>query len=300
MSATPPPAPETDTSSTDTPTADPAASAVPAPSKAGRDLRAAVGVGLILAGLVIGSILIDKRAFLAVLVAAMIVGAWELRVALAGRGLHAPAVPAIIAAIALPVTAYVEGPTGLVLAYGWVLVGLILWRVADGLEGAARDLGAGALLALYPAFLGGFASLLLAAPDGERRIVVFVLVTVFSDIGGYAVGVLLGRHPMAPSISPKKSWEGFAGSVMLSSLVGAIALPILLDGLWWQGAVLGAVAAATATIGDLMESSIKRDLGVKDMSNLLPGHGGLMDRLDSLILSVAPVWALLLWFVPLP
>lgn len=299
MSATPPPAPDSDTSNPDSSTADPASPA-PAPSKAGRDLRAAVGVGLILAGLVIGSILIDKRAFLAVLVGAMIVGAWELRAALAGRGLYAPAIPTLMAAIALPVTAYVEGPTGLVLAFGWVLVGLLLWRVADGLQGAARDLGAGALLALYPAFLGGFASLLLASPDGERRIVAFVLVTAFSDIGGYAVGVLLGRHPMAPSISPKKSWEGFAGSVAVSSIVGALGLPVLLDGLWWQGALLGAVAAATATVGDLMESSIKRDLGVKDMSNLLPGHGGLMDRLDSLIVSVAPVWALLLWFVPLP
>ena len=126
-----------------------------------------------------------------------------------------------------------------------------------------------------------------------------MLVTVFSDIGGYAVGVRLGKHPMAPSLSPKKSWEGFAGSVLTCAVVGALALPLLLDGLWWAGALLGVVAAGAATLGDLIESSIKRDLGIKDMGTLLPGHGGLMDRLDSLVL-VAPVaWVLLLWFVPL-
>jgi len=128
---------------------------------------------------------------------------------------------------------------------------------------------------------------------------VFILVTAFSDIGGYAVGVVFGRHPMAPSLSPKKSWEGFAGSVGACAAVGAISLPLLLGGQWWQGAVLGVAAAAGATLGDLIESSIKRDLGIKDMGALLPGHGGLMDRLDSLVI-VAPVaWALLLWFVPL-
>ena len=127
----------------------------------------------------------------------------------------------------------------------------------------------------------------------------FILVTVFSDIGGYAVGVVFGKHPMAPSLSPKKSWEGFAGSVATCAAVGAISLPLLLGGLWWAGAVLGVAAAAGATLGDLIESSIKRDLGIKDMGALLPGHGGLMDRLDSLVV-VAPIaWALLLWFVPL-
>ena len=111
---------------------------------------------------------------------------------------------------------------------------------------------------------------------------------MFSDIGGYAVGVKFGRHPMAPSLSPKKSWEGFAGSVLSCAAVGAISLPVVLGGLWWAGALLGVAAAAGATVGDLIESSIKRDLGIKDMGALLPGHGGLMDRLDSLVV-VAPI-----------
>ena len=273
----------------------------PAPPgpKAGRDLRAAVGVGLLLAGLVIGTLVVDARAFLVVVVLAVGYGAWELRRAIATKGITIPLVPLLLGTAGMLVSAYLRGPEALVVTFGLTIVGLIVWRVADGLAGAARDLSASALVSFYPVFLGGFASLMLAAPDGRQRIVVFVLVTVFSDIGGYAVGVRLGKHPMAPSLSPKKSWEGFAGSVVTCAVVGAVSLPLLLEGLWWAGALLGAVAAGAATLGDLIESSIKRDLGIKDMGALLPGHGGLMDRLDSLVV-VAPVaWVLLMWFVPL-
>jgi phosphatidate cytidylyltransferase len=269
------------------------------PQKAGRDLRAAVGVGLLLGGLVIGTLVIDARAFLAVVVVAVSYGAWELRRAIATRGMVVPLVPLLLGAVGMLVSAYLRGAEALVVTFGLTIVGLLVWRVADGLAGAARDLSASALVVFYPIFLGGFASMMLAAPDGRQRIVVFILVTVFSDIGGYAVGVMFGKHPMAPSLSPKKSWEGFAGSVFTCAAVGAVSLPVLLGGLWWAGAVLGAVAAAGATLGDLIESSIKRDLGIKDMGALLPGHGGLMDRLDSLVV-VAPVaWALLIWFVPI-
>ena len=272
---------------------------VPAPPKAGRDLRAAVGVGLLLAGLVIGALVLDPRAFLAVVVVAVSYGAWELRRAIATRGMVVPLVPLLLGAVGMLVSAYLRGAEALVVTFGLTIVGLLVWRVADGLSGAARDLSASALVAFYPIFLGGFASMMLAAPDGRQRIIVFILVTVFSDIGGYAVGVVFGKHPMAPSLSPKKSWEGFAGSVLTCAVVGAVSLPVVLGGLWWAGAVLGAVAAAGATLGDLIESSIKRDLGIKDMGALLPGHGGLMDRLDSLVV-VAPIaWALLMWFVPL-
>ena len=277
----------------------PDAPAAPATPKAGRDLRAAVGVGLLLAGLVIGTLIIDARAFLVVVVAAICVGAWELRRAIATTGITIPLVPLLLGVAGMLVSAYARGAEALVVTFGLTIIGILIWRVADGVAGAARDLSASALVTFYPVFLAGFAALMLAAPDGRQRIVVFILVTVFSDIGGYAVGVKFGKHPMAPSLSPKKSWEGFAGSVLSCALVGAISLPLLLDGVWWAGAVLGVVAAAAATLGDLIESSIKRDLGIKDMSTILPGHGGLMDRLDSLVV-VAPVaWALLLLFVPL-
>ena len=276
----------------------PDAPAAPATPKAGRDLRAAVGVGLLLAGLAIGTLIVDARAFLVVVIAAICVGAWELRRAIATTGITIPLVPLLLGVAGMLVSAYARGAEALVVTFGLTIIGILIWRVADGVAGAARDLSASALVTFYPVFLAGFAALMLAAPDGRQRIVVFILVTVFSDIGGYAVGVKFGKHPMAPSLSPKKSWEGFAGSVLSCALVGAISLPLLLDGVWWAGAVLGVVAAAAATLGDLIESSIKRDLGIKDMSTILPGHGGLMDRLDSLVV-VAPVaWALLLLFVP--
>ena len=254
-----------------------------------------MGVGLLLAGLVIGTLVIDARAFLAVVVVGVSYGAWEVRRAIATRGMVVPLVPLLLGAVGMLVSAYLRGAEALVVTFGLTIVGLLVWRVADGLAGAARDLSASALVVFYPIFLGGFASMMLAAPgDGRQRIVVFILVTVFSDIGGYAVGVMLRRHPMAPSLSPKKSWEGFAGSVVTCAAVGAISLPLLLGGLWWAGAILGVAAAAGATLGDLIESSIKRDLGIKDMGALLPGHGGLMDRLDSLVV-VAPIaWALLI------
>ncbi len=276
---------------------DGAVTEAPAP-RAGRDLRAAVGVGLLLGALVVGSLVVDPRAFLVVVVVAVAYGAWEVRRALTTKDIHVPVLPLMVGAVGMIVSAYARGAEALVVTFGLTMIGLLVWRVADGLAGAARDLAGSALVAFYPVFLGGFASLMLAEDDGRRRIIVFVLVTVFSDIGGYAVGVMLGRHPMAPSLSPKKSWEGFAGSVLSCAAVGAAALPLLLDGAWWTGAILGAVAAVGATLGDLVESSIKRDLGIKDMGTLLPGHGGLMDRLDSLVV-VAPIaWALMLVFVP--
>ena len=276
-----------------------APAAVPTP-KAGRDLRAAVGVGLLLAGLVIGTLIIGARAFLVVVVVAVSYGAWELRRAIATRGMVVPLVPLLLGAVGMLVSAYLRGAEALVVTFGLTIVGLLVWRVADGLVGAARDLSASALVAFYPIFLGGFASMMLAAPDdGRQRIVVFILVTVFSDIGGYAVGVVFGKHPMAPSLSPKKSWEGFAGSVAACAAAGAISMPLVLGGQWWEGALLGVAAASGATLGDLIESSIKRDLGIKDMGSLLPGHGGLMDRLDSLVVVAPLAWALLLVFVPI-
>ena len=278
--------------------ADAAEEEAPKTPRAGRDLRAAVGVGLLLAALVVGTLVVDARAFLAVVAAAICYGAWEVRRALTTRDIQVPLIPLLIGAVGMIVSAYLRGAEALVVTFGLTLVGLLVWRVADGLAGAARDLAGSSFVAFYPVFLGGFASLMLAEPDGRQRIIVFIIVTVFSDIGGYAVGVALGKHPMAPSLSPKKSWEGFAGSVVACAAVGSAAMPLILGGAWWAGALLGAGAAVAATLGDLVESSIKRDLGVKDMGTLLPGHGGLMDRLDSLVV-VAPVaWALLLWFVP--
>jgi phosphatidate cytidylyltransferase len=129
-------------------------------------------------------------------------------------------------------------------------------------------------------------------------VVVFILLTVLSDVGGFVAGVLFGRHPMAPTVSPKKSWEGFAGSALFCAIGGAVVLPALLDGAPLEGVLLGVAIMLTATVGDLGESMIKRDLGIKDMGTLLPGHGGLMDRLDSLLPNAPVAYLLLAWLVP--
>lgn len=284
---------------TDSPTTEePATRRAQPTSKAGRNLPAAIGVGVALAILVIATLSIRREAFLAVLVAAMWIGAWEMRRALQRAEIDVPLIPVAIGAASMVLAAFFRGPEALVLTLGLTVVGIVIWRVADGLQDAVRDIAGALLVTLYPCFLGGFAALLLAADDGHLRIVFFILVTVCSDIGGYAFGVVLGKHPMAPSLSPKKSWEGFGGSALTCAVAGAVGIVTLLDGVWWHGAVIGVVVAAAATIGDLIESSIKRDLGVKDMGSLLPGHGGLMDRLDSLVVCIPVVWALLLWAAP--
>lgn len=267
--------------------------------RAGRNLKAAIGVGVALAVLVAASVFLYRPAFVAVVSVALVLAVWEMRQALAERGMAVPLVPVAIGAVSMTVSAYLRGAEALVLATTLTAVAVLVWRVADGLTGAMRDLGAGALVVLYPCFLAGFAALMVAEPDGQWRILVFILVTAFSDIGGYAFGVFLGKHPMAPSLSPKKSWEGLAGSVLTCAVVAGISVPLLFDGgEWWHGALLGVVVAPVATIGDLVESSIKRHLGVKDMSNLLPGHGGLMDRLDSLVLTAPIFWAVLRVIAP--
>ena len=269
-----------------------------APSRAGRNLPAAIGVGLGLGALIIGSVVLRKELLLVVVIAAVAVGVWELRRALVRVSIHIPLVPSVVGSVSMLVSAYAGGGEALVVTLGLTCVGILLWRIADGVLDAVRDIAGGFFVAVYPSFLAGFAALMLAAEDGAQRIVVFILVGVFSDVGGYAFGVLLGRHPMAPSVSPKKSWEGFAGSFITCVAGGSVAVVLLLDGPWWAGALLGAATAVAATVGDLAESTVKRDLGIKDMSTILPGHGGVMDRLDSLVL-VAPVaWALLAALVP--
>jgi phosphatidate cytidylyltransferase len=143
-----------------------------------------------------------------------------------------------------------------------------------------------------------FVALMLAEPDGSRRALIFVVLTVCSDTGGYLAGILIGKHPMAPAISPKKTWEGLGGSIVLCLAAGAIMVPDLLDGHLWQGLLLGLAAVGAATLGDLVESMIKRDLEIKDMGHLLPGHGGFMERLDSLLVMAPVIWLLLAVFVP--
>ena len=261
--------------------------------RAGRNLPAAIGVGVLLGGLALGSLFTRPEAFVALVSLVVVLAVWELAGAMAAKQIVVPVIPLAVGSLGMLVSAYLAGEEGLLVSFTLTGFGVLLWRIIDGMEGALRDVTAGLFTAAYVPLLAGFAILLLADDNGPRRVVTFIVVTVASDIGGYIAGVIAGKHPMAPTISPKKSWEGFAGSVVFCLIVGVASVVLLLDGPWWAGLLLGAAAAVCATLGDLSESLLKRDLGVKDMGSLLPGHGGIMDRLDSL-LPTAPVAYLLL------
>jgi phosphatidate cytidylyltransferase len=246
----------------------------------------------------IASLVFRKEGFVAVVVVAACFAIWELRGGLAQGKISVPLVPSIVGAIAMITASFVGGGQALTVCFGLTCISLLLWRVADGLHDAIRDIAGGIFVAAYVPLLASFASLMLAAPDGVKRVFVFLIVAICSDIGGYAVGVVAGRHPMAPSISPKKSWEGAAGSVVACVAAGIATVMLFLGGTWWAGAVVGLALVVSATLGDLTESTIKRDLGIKDFGSVLPGHGGFMDRMDSLLLSAPVAWALLALLVP--
>jgi phosphatidate cytidylyltransferase len=270
-----------------------AAPTAPQPSRAGRNLPAAIAVGVALVAVIIASLFVVKEAFLAFVLAAAALGIMELRTALSVGSVRLPVVPVAIGGAGMLIGAYYVGADAVAVGMALTLVAVSVWRLAGGAEGFVRDASAGAFVAAYLPLLGSFVLLMLAEQDGHWRVVTFIATTAFSDIGGYAAGVLFGRHAMAPRISPKKSWEGFVGSIVTCMVVGWALVTMALDGPAWLGLLLGAVVAVTATTGDLVESVIKRDLGIKDMGTLLPGHGGVMDRLDSMLV-VAPVCWLLL------
>jgi phosphatidate cytidylyltransferase len=267
-------------------------------TRAGRNLPAAVGVGLALGALILVSLYVWKPAFLGVVVAAVVLSIWELGNALHADRVRVPLVPVVVGAVAVILSAYAGGSEPMLVALTLTLVATLLWRLPENPRGYVRDVTAGVFVTMYVPFLAGYAALLLRPDDGADRVVVFIVLTVLSDVGGYVAGVLFGKHPMAPSVSPKKSWEGFAGSGLFGAVGGAVLLTTLMEGQAWEGVLIGLAVMAAATLGDLGESMIKRDLGIKDMGSLLPGHGGMMDRLDSLLLAAPVTYLLLSWLVP--
>ena len=270
----------------------------PKPTRTGRNLPVAAAIGVVLGGLVLLTLLTVKATFLIYVGAVIALALWELRQALAERGIRLPLVPIAAGGAAMITLAYWYGAQAAVAALAITVLVLMAWRLPGGSSGYIRDVTASVFTLMYIPALGIFVPLMLSMPDGARRTLIFVALPVFSDVGGYFAGILFGRHLMAPVISPKKTWEGTAGSVVACLAVGAVTLTWVLHAHVWQGLILGAAGAAAAIVGDLVESIIKRDLEIKDMGTVFPGHGGAMDRLDSLVF-VAPVaWLLLSLFVP--
>lgn len=277
------------------------APADPATAKAGRNLPVAIAVGLGLGAVIVACLLVFRQLFVGIVVVAVVASVWEMRSTLASaRGINLAWIPLAIGSAATVALAWPYGHTAQAVGIAFTALAAMVWRFGKGADGYLADVSATLFLVVYLGLFASFATLLVAPHDGHARVLAFLIMVVCSDTGGYAAGALLGKHPMAPQISPKKSWEGFAGSIVTAMVGGALALSLqpALHHPWWQGIVVGGVLAVVSTIGDLAESLIKRDLGVKDMGTLLPGHGGVMDRMDSLLPSAVVAWALLTLFIP--
>lgn len=267
-------------------------------SKAGRNLPAAIAVGVGLGGLVFASLFVYRPSFAYLVGAAVLYGCYELGRAFRSAGIRLTLTPLLVGAVAMLSAAWLRGPSGLVVVAMVTVLGVLLWRVADGAQDYTRDASASAFVLLYLPTLAGFAVLLAHPDDGAARVVAFIATVVCSDVGGYAAGVLFGKHPLAPVVSKAKTWEGFAGSVLACSTAGVLFLTLTFHESWWKGLLFGLAIVVTATLGDLGESMIKRDVGIKDMGSLLPGHGGLMDRLDSLLPCASVAYVLLSGIAP--
>jgi phosphatidate cytidylyltransferase len=283
-----------DTLSPSDPVAD-AAEPAQKTSRAGRNLRSAISVGLGLGAAILASLLLYRPSFVAVIVLAVVIGVYELVTAVAARP---PLVPLLAGAVAMDVVAWYRGSSGLVIGLLITAGGVAIWRLGDGAVDYLRDVSVSVLIALYVPLLAGFAVLLAHPSDGAARVLTFIGTVVCSDTGGYVSGVLFGKHPLAPRVSKAKTWEGFTGSVLACSIAGVLLVTLTFHHEWWKGILFGVAIALTATLGDLGESMIKRDIGIKDMGRLLPGHGGIMDRLDSLLPCAAVAYLLLSWIAP--
>lgn len=275
----------------------PAATAAPA-SKAGRNLPAAIAVG---GGLGVALILILAYAplvWIGVVAVAMAVATWEVAKRLREADIHVPLIPLLLGGQAVIWLSWPYGTTGVLGAFAGTVLITMVWRLFDrGLAATPRnflrDTAVAVFVAAWIPLLASFATLMVLQDDGAARVLCLMIVVVCSDVGGYVAGVFFGKHPMVPAISPKKSWEGFAGSLVFCVVGGVLTVAFILDANPLVGALLGVALVFTATLGDLIESQVKRELGIKDMGTLLPGHGGIMDRLDSLLPSAFVTWLVL-------
>ena len=282
---------------TDTASAD-GADPVKKQGRAGRNLPAAIGVGAFLGFGVIAILVFAPLGWVPVVALAMAVATHEVVKRLRSGGYSIPIIPLLVGGQAMVWLTWPFGPAGALGSFGATVVVCMIWRLlSGGMKNAPvnylRDVTTTIFLAAWIPLFGAFGVLLVYPPDGRWRVLCLMLGVVFSDIGGYAAGVLFGKHPMVPAISPKKSWEGFAGSLIFGTAASVLAVTFLLEKPAWVGIPLGLMLVITGTLGDLIESQVKRDLGIKDMGTLLPGHGGLMDRLDSVLPSAVATWVVL-------
>lgn len=278
--------------------------------RTGRDLIVATLIGVAIGAIVIASLIFVKWAFVLFAAAAMVLGVVEFSRALQVAGRRVDVVPQLVMGFVLLLSGFFLGAWVHWIAVVVAVVVVIVWRLVaqmSAADGRARidvvgDVLVAGFVQLYVPFLTSVAMILLAQPRGEWWVLAFLILAVAADTGAYISGLTFGRggrHPMAPRISPKKTWEGFAGACVAALVAGALLAVFMLQAPWWAGLIFGAVVLATATVGDLGESMVKRDLGIKDMSSWLPGHGGVLDRLDSILPSATAALVMFYLLAPL-
>jgi phosphatidate cytidylyltransferase len=267
-------------------------------SRAGRNLPAAIGVGVLLGAIAIVILFFAPTGWLAVLSVFIPIATHEVVRRLREAGYALPVIPLLVGGLAMIWLTWPYGPAGLLGAYAGTIVVCMVWRlVGQGLReqpvNYLRDMSATVLLATWVPLFASFSALLIFQDHGGIRTFTVIVTVVFADIGGYVAGVLFGKHLMAPAISPKKSWEGLGGSLLFGITASVLTVTFLLDKPAWVGVPLGLMLVITGVLGDLVESQVKRDLGIKDMGTLLPGHGGIMDRIDAMLPSAVAGWIVL-------
>ena len=283
--------------------------AAPAPTRrtrrAGRNLPAAILVGLILTGSLVVSLVWWLPGFVILAITLIGMAAVEVHQALKRIEMTSAILVIEIGLVAMMGGGYVVtrrepdlSSTYLLACLGLMVLASFLVRLPKGAKGFVKDTAASMLTIAYLPLMGAFASLLVADDRGALRVLLWLGTVICSDTGGYIAGVLFGRHKMAPTISPKKTWEGFAGSVVLGATFAGLVGSLLLGTAWWTGALIGVALVLAAIFGDLVESLVKRDLGVKDMGSFLPGHGGVTDRIDAMVLSAPAAWILMTVLIP--
>lgn len=286
--------PAGETPASDTPSAEPSGKS----SRAGRNLPAALAVGIGLGASLIAILLFVPKVLIGVIAVAMAVATWEVAKRLREAEVLVPRIPLLVGGQAMIWLAWPCGAQGVAGAFAGTALVCMAWRLFDhGLSATPRnflrDTAITVFVVSWIPLLASFAVLMLQQHDGNLRVLTFMILVVCSDVGGYVAGVLFGRHPMVPAISPKKSWEGFGGSLVFCIIGGLLTVTLLLQANSMIGVLLGVAVVLVATGGDLIESQIKRELGIKDMGTLLPGHGGIMDRLDSMLPSAFVSWLVL-------
>ncbi|WP_062076496.1 phosphatidate cytidylyltransferase [Demequina globuliformis] len=258
----------------------------PVARKGGRNMPVATAVGLTI---LIAALFIAWWSPLAFTIALTLVcmgAAYEWKTALATSSREVSIIPILLATAGMGVATWTGGPEGLVVALLVGCAGVVAWRVVDErVANTMADSMASILTLMWIPFLASFLILMETADHGWARVLILVIAVVGNDTGGLAAGIIAGKHPMAPRVSPKKTWEGFAGGIILGTVAAAVAAWFTLDQRWWIGACVGLACALAGVLGDLAESALKRDIQVKDMSGLIPGHGGIMDRLDSIVVA---------------